>query len=75
MFNAKKIRKLTVKSRIKIVEKLIEKHAKQGIDTMTILINHPTSNVHVDENVIKSLKSKGFKIENDYHTLNISWEK
>ena len=74
MFNVKKIRKLTAKSRIKIVEKLIEKRAEQGIDNMTILIDHPTSKIQIDENVIKSLKSKGFTVENKCYTLIISWK-
>lgn len=74
MFNVKKIRKLTTKSRIKIVETLIKRRAEKGIDSMTILTNHPTSDIHIDENVIKSLKSKGFKVENKSFTIDISWE-
>lgn len=74
MFNAKIIYRLTKKSKIKKLQNIIKEHAMLGEDRMGIILNSPINGIDIDDNIIKYLKSKGFKYEqvDDKHAF-ISW--
>lgn len=74
MFNAKIICKLTKKSKIKKLQNIIKELAMLGEDRMEIILNSAINGVDIDDNIIKYLKSKGFKYEqvDDRHAF-ISW--
>ena len=74
MFNAKIIYRLTKKSKIKKLQNIIKEHAMLGEDSMGIILNSPINGIDIDDNIIKYLKSKGFKYEqvDDKHAF-ISW--
>ena len=74
MFNAKIISRLTKKSKLKKLQNIIKEKAMLGEDRMGVLLNSPINGVDIDNNVIKYLKSKGFKYEqvDDKHAI-ISW--
>ena len=74
MFNAKIVYRLTKKSKIKKLQNIIKEQAMLGEDRMEILLNSPINGVDIDYNIIKYLKSKGFKYEqiDDKHAF-ISW--
>ena len=62
MINAKFIRRLTKKSKIKKLQNIIKEQAMIGEDHIGILLNSPINGVDIDD-IIKYLKSKGFKYE------------
>lgn len=74
MFNVKTISRLTEKSKIKKLQNIIKEKAMLGEDRMGIILNSPINGVDIDDNIIKYLKSKGFKYEqiDDKHAF-ISW--
>ena len=74
MFNVKTISRLTEKSKIKKLQNIIREKAMLGEDRMGIILNSPINGVDIDDNIIKYLKSKGFKYEqiDDKHAF-ISW--
>ena len=74
MFNAKIICRLTEKSKLKKLQNIIKEKAMLGEDSMGIILNSPINGVDIDDNIIKYLKSKGFKYEqvDDKHAI-ISW--
>ena len=74
MFNVKTISRLTEKSKIKKLQNIIKEKAMLGEDRMGIILNSPINGVDIDDNIIKYLKSKGFKYEqvDDKHAI-ISW--
>ena len=74
MFNIKKNRKQTSKSKIKKLQNIIKEQAMIGEDHIGILLNSPINGVDIDDDIIKYLKSKGFKYEqvDDKHAF-ISW--
>ena len=74
MFNVKTISRLTKKSKIKKLQNIIKEKAMLGEDRMGIILNSPINGVDIDDNIIKYLKSKGFKYEqiDDKHAF-ISW--
>ena len=74
MFNAKTICRLTKKSKIKKIQDIIKEKALLGEDFMGIILNSPVNDVDIDDNMIKYLKSKGFKYEqvDNKHAI-ISW--
>ena len=74
MFNAKVVYRLTKKSKIKKLQNIIKEQAMLGEDRMEILLNSPINGIDIDYNVIKYLKSKGFKYEQiDDKRAFISW--
>ena len=74
MFNAKIIYKLMEKSKIKKLKNIIKEKAMLGEDRMGITLDFTINGVNIDENIIRYLKSKGFKYEqvDDKHAI-ISW--
>lgn len=74
MFNAKIIYKLMEKSKIKKLKNIIKEKAMLGEDCMGITLDFTINGVNIDENIIRYLKSKGFKYEqvDDKHAI-ISW--
>ena len=74
MFNVKTISRLTEKSKIKKLQNIIKEKTMLGEDRMGIILNSPINGVDIDDNIIKYLKSKGFKYEqiDDKHSF-ISW--
>ena len=74
MFNAKTICRITKKSKIKKIKDIIKEKALLGEYRMGIILNSPVNDVDIDDNMIKYLKSKGFKYEqvDDKHAI-ISW--
>lgn len=77
IFNIKKTRKLTVKSRIKTIKNYIKWSAERGEDHMEIDLKDPyySKDVRcVDEHVLNYLKSKGFEIKQDDRSVIISWK-
>lgn len=74
MFNVKTICRLTKKSKIKKIQDIIKEKAMLGENFMGIVLNSPINSVDIDEDMIKYLKSKGFKYEqNDNKSAVISW--
>ena len=78
MFNIKKIRKQTLKSRIKTIKKYIKWSVEQGEDHTEIIFKDLFYKkdvcVFTDVYVLDYLKSKGFKIKQDDDKLIISWK-
>lgn len=73
MINIGNIRKRTMKSRIKNVERQIKSRADEGNDFLAIILNSPISDIYLDDDVIRGLKAKGFKINQDGNKIVISW--
>lgn len=75
MINIKRIRKITAKSKLETINKYIKWCAERGQDHLDINLKDPYNDKHIDENVIKSLESKGFKVvRNDDSSVVISWK-
>lgn len=75
MFNAKTICRLTKKSKIKKLQNIIKEKALLGENRMGIILNSPVNEVDIDDDIIKYLKSKGFKYkEVDNKHAFISWK-
>ena len=74
MFNAKTICRITKKSKIKKIKDIIKEKALLGEYRMGIILNSPVNDVDIDDNMIKYLKSKGFKYKQvDNKRAIISW--
>ena len=75
MIGANIICRLTKKSKIKKLQNIIKEQAMFGEDHIEILFNSPINGVDIDDDIIKYLKSKGFKYEqvDDKHAF-ISWK-
>ena len=75
MFNAKTICRITEKSKIKKIKDIIKEKALLGEYRMGIILNSPVNDVDIDDNMIKYLKSKGFKYKQvDNKRAIISWK-
>ena len=74
MLNIRNIRKRTMKSRIKNVERQIKSRADEGNDFLATILDSPISDIYVDADVIKGLRAKGFKINQEGKKLVISWK-
>jgi len=75
MFNAKRIRKLMVKSKLRKIENYIEECAKSGCDSTSVNTRLDIP-FEIDDKMIKVLQSKGFKISRDKKQsdiVTISW--
>ena len=75
MFNAKTICRITEKSKIKKIKDIIKEKALLGEYRIGIILNSPVNDVDIDDNMIKYLKSKGFKYKQvDNKRAIISWK-